>query len=144
MRLCLPARMGGGGKAESSPLARASGRSPPHGGGYSALGTRGQSPWRSRQSENGAGQAPPAAMRHRPRHPRMTRRRRMPCWRAQADTGVVRSAQLRHVRESVRPAGVRQGEKRECLRVSSITPHPQERSGKECDAKEPRSFYPHS
>ena len=28
-----------------------------------------------------------------------------------ADTGVARSAQLRHVRESVRPAGDRQGEK---------------------------------
>ena len=48
MRLCLPARMGGGGKAESTPWRGPAGaQRPPHGGGYSALGTRGQSPWRS-------------------------------------------------------------------------------------------------
>ena len=51
MRLCLPARMGGGGKAESTPWRGPAGaQRPPHGGGYSALGTRGQSPWCSRLS----------------------------------------------------------------------------------------------
>lgn len=49
MRLCLPARMGGGGKAESTPWRGPAGaQRPPLGGGYSALGTRGQSPWCSR------------------------------------------------------------------------------------------------
>jgi hypothetical protein len=52
MRLCLPARMGGGGKAESpSWRGPAVAQRPPHGGGYSAWGTRGQSPWRSRTFE---------------------------------------------------------------------------------------------
>ncbi len=52
MRLCLPARMGGGGKAESTPWRGPAGaQRPPHGGGYSALGTRGQSPWRSRSDK---------------------------------------------------------------------------------------------
>ncbi len=37
---------------------------------------RGQSPWRSHQSGNGADQAPPAATRHRQRHPCTARRRR--------------------------------------------------------------------
>ncbi len=49
MTACLPARMGGGGKTPIDALARASGRSPPHGGVYWGLGTRGQSPWRSPQ-----------------------------------------------------------------------------------------------
>lgn len=41
--------MGGGGKAESTPWRGPAGaQRPPLGGGYSALGTRGQSPWRSR------------------------------------------------------------------------------------------------
>ncbi len=49
MRLCLPARMGGGGKAESTPWRGPAGaQRPPLGGGYSASGTRGQSPWCSR------------------------------------------------------------------------------------------------
>jgi len=47
MRLCLPARMGGGGKTPIDALARASGHSPPHGGDDWGLGTRGQGPWRS-------------------------------------------------------------------------------------------------
>jgi hypothetical protein len=35
------------------------------------------------------------------------------------------------VREGVRSAGVRQGEKQECQRVSSKTPHPQEREARD-------------
>ena len=59
MRLCLPARMGGGGKAESTPWRGPAGaQRPPLGGGYSALGTRGQSPWRSRLFGNGAVRLP--------------------------------------------------------------------------------------
>ena len=39
MRLCLPARMGGGGKAESTPWSGPAGaQRPPHGGNYSASG----------------------------------------------------------------------------------------------------------
>ena len=39
MRLCLPARMGGGGKAESLPWSGpADAKRPPHGGNYSASG----------------------------------------------------------------------------------------------------------
>ncbi len=48
-----------------------------------------------------------------------------PAGERRADTGVVRIAQFRHVRDCVRPAGVRQEEKRECLRIRSKTPHPQ-------------------
>jgi hypothetical protein len=44
MRLCLPARMGGGGKTGIDALARASGRSPPHGGVYSGLGNERANP----------------------------------------------------------------------------------------------------
>ena len=52
---CIPARMGGRGKLNRCP-ARASRRSPPHGGCYSAFGTGGQSPWRSLLSTNAAPQ----------------------------------------------------------------------------------------
>ena len=62
MRLCLPARMGGGGKAESTPWRGPAGaQRSPLGGGYSALGTRGQSPWRSRLTKKRGRQAPSAA-----------------------------------------------------------------------------------
>ena len=77
MRLCLPARMGGGGKAESTPWRGPAGaQRPPLGGGYSALGTRGQSPWCSppnRKTEPAGSlthkqrnrQVPPPAARHK-------------------------------------------------------------------------------
>ena len=59
MRLCLPARMGGGGKAESLPWSGPAGEAR-HTGATILLGeTRGQSPWRSRQSGNGGDQPPP-------------------------------------------------------------------------------------
>ena len=51
--------MGGGGKAESTPWRGPAGaQRPPLGGVYSALGTRGQSPWRSHPPENGAVRLP--------------------------------------------------------------------------------------
>lgn len=76
MRLCLPARMGGGGKAESLPLARASGRAATATrGNYSALGNERAKPLAFPLNKgNGAGQAPSAAMRHIGRHPCTVRR----------------------------------------------------------------------
>jgi len=58
--------MGGGGKAESAPRRGPAGaQRPPHGGGYSALGTRGQSPWRSHAIGNGGGSLPQPRKRHK-------------------------------------------------------------------------------
>ena len=52
-------RKGGGGKAESTPWRGPAGaQRPPLGGGYSALGTRGQSPWCSHTQGNGAVRLP--------------------------------------------------------------------------------------
>jgi hypothetical protein len=90
MRLCLPARMGGGGKAESTPWRGPAGaQRPPLGGGYSALGTRGQSPWRSRPIKQWSRQAPSLTSdgtgrflsrnAAQERHPCTARRRRTPC-----------------------------------------------------------------
>jgi hypothetical protein len=56
--------MGGGGKAESTPWRGPAGaQRPPHGGGYSALGTRGQSPWRSHSDKKYGGVSLPQPQR---------------------------------------------------------------------------------
>jgi hypothetical protein len=93
--------------------------------------TRGQSPWRSRLSGNGAGQAPSAATRHRQRHPCTARRRRAVWRQAKWEQGCCPKGSAPPVPAKARPSPVRQGEKRECLRVSSKTPHPQERAARE-------------
>ena len=82
MRLCLPARMGGGGKAESLPWSGPAGEARHTGAAILLWEMRGQSPWRSRLTGNGGGQPPSAATRQEHRYPRMARRRRMPCWQA--------------------------------------------------------------
>lgn len=105
-------RRGGRGRENGNrrPGGAAGAQRPPHGGVYSGLGTRGQSPWHSLKSgkrrrlaspqpQRGAGTAPLWA----------ARRRRMVCARACA------------------PAPIRQGERQECQRVSAKMPRPQER-----------------
>ena len=132
MRLCLPARMGGGGKAESLPWRGPAGATrPPHGGGYSALGTRGQSPWRSRLTGNWAGQAPLSRSAAYNRHPRMARRRRVVWRQAKREQGCCPKGIAPPVPAKARPSPDRQGEKRECQRVSSKTPHPHERAARD-------------
>jgi hypothetical protein len=74
MRLCLPARMGGGGKAESLPWRGPAGKARHTGATILLWEMRGQSPWRSHQSGNGASQAPNAATRHKQRLPSTARR----------------------------------------------------------------------
>ena len=96
----------GEGKAESSPWRGPAGKARHTGAAISALGTKGQSPSRSRQSGNGGGQ-PPSPRSGKQRHPCTAQRRRTPCAR---DCG---------------PAGVRQGERHECQRVSARMPRPQ-------------------
>jgi len=94
--------MGGGGKTKIDALARASGRSPPHGGVYFPVsGTRGQSLWCSREGSLGDPE------------------RMAPLRRREADGGPARAISA--------PAGVGQWERQECLGVSSGTPRPQER-----------------
>jgi hypothetical protein len=84
MRLCLPARMGGGGKTGIDALVRASGRRPPHGGVHSGLGTRGQSPWRSlERSAAPAGATTSRVSGSQKRRPRTVRRRRAMCGQAE-------------------------------------------------------------
>jgi hypothetical protein len=115
MRLCLPARMGGGGKAESTPLARASGRT--------ATATRG---WlfcfeneRAKplafphHQMNGGGQPPLAATRQNNGTLAQNDASRMPCARACG------------------PAGVRQGEWQERQRVSTKLGTLKEREARE-------------
>jgi hypothetical protein len=99
---CLPARMGWGGKSGIFALARASGQSPPHGGDDCALGTRGRRPRCSRQLNERRRSASLSPNAVQERHPCTVQRSRTPCARACA------------------PAGVRQGERRECQRVSQI------------------------
>ena len=125
MRLCLPARMGGGGKAESLPWSGPAGEARHTGATILLWEMRGQSPWRSRLSGNGAGQAPSAATRHRQRHP-CTARRSRAVWR-QAKRGQGRCSQgaAPPVTANARAPPDRQGQRRECQRVSSNTPHPQ-------------------
>jgi hypothetical protein len=90
MRLCLPARMGGGGKTGIDSLERASGQSPPHGGIYSGLGTRGQSPWRSlERSAAPAGATTSRVSGSQKRRPRTARRRRAMCRQAECATRLL-------------------------------------------------------
>ena len=85
---------------------------PPHGGGYSALGTRGQSPWRShaiRRTEASASRSRIAAQERRPR----TARRRRAAWRrAERTTRPLRKAQRRQSQRARerRPFGKERGE----------------------------------
>lgn len=105
--------MGGGGKAESTPWRGPAGaQRPPHGGGYSALGTRGQSPWRShtiRRTEASASRSRNAAQERRP----CTARRRRAAWRrAERTTRPLRKAQRRQSQRARdrRPFGKERGE----------------------------------
>jgi hypothetical protein len=60
MRLCLPARMGGGGKAESSPRRGPAGEARHTGATILLWETRGQSPWRSRATRKRRRSASPS------------------------------------------------------------------------------------
>ena len=106
MRLCLPARMGGGGKPNRCPGAGQRAKRPPHGGDYSGLGNERAKPLAFPLTGI-------ARIQHKQRHPCTARRRRMACARNRA------------------PAPLRQGERQECQRVSSKTPHPQERAARD-------------
>jgi|GEM_PF-5755378 hypothetical protein len=81
MRLCLPARMGGGGKAESLPWSGPAGEARHTGVTILLWETRGQSLWRSRLSGNGGDQPPLGRNAAYKRHPCTARRSRIPCWR---------------------------------------------------------------
>jgi hypothetical protein len=128
MRLCLPARMGGGGTTGIDALARANGRRPPHGGVDSGLGTRGRSPWRSLQQKiapSGAARAASAAHKNGALARRDAVGRCVGKPSARQGCCIVDAAPLSQA--SARPALARQGERRERLRVSTRTPRPQER-----------------
>jgi len=88
---CLPARMGGGGETGIDALARASGHRPPHGGVYSGLGNERAKPLAF----------PPGS----------------PC--DPAGNGTLATARSRRTpcARTCGPAGVRQWERQECLRV---------------------------
>ena len=126
MRLCLPARMGGGGKAESTPWRGPAGaQRPPHGGGYSASGNERAKPLafpHKQKQRRSASPLPQRGIQTAPSH-------------GATQTGSVAAseagARLLSQRVSAaspakaRPSPDRQGEKRECQRVSQRTPHPQ-------------------
>jgi hypothetical protein len=109
MRLCLPARMGGGGKAESLPLARASGRTATATRGWLfCFGNERAKPLAFPHNQmNGGGQPPLAATRQN------------------NGTLAQNDASRTSCARTCGPAGVRQGEWQERQRVSSKTPHPQ-------------------
>jgi hypothetical protein len=100
--------MGGGGKAESTPWRGPAGaQRPPHGGGYSALGTRGQSPWRSQAIGNGGDSLSQPCKRHKDGALATARRGRRRGGEPSARQGCCaqRSAAARSERETVaRPA----------------------------------------
>jgi hypothetical protein len=102
MRLCLPARIGGGGKAESLPLARASGRTATATRGWLfCFGNERAKPLAFTHNQmSGGGQPPLAATRHNNGTLAQNDASRMPCARACG------------------PAGVRQGEWQERQRIS--------------------------
>ncbi len=102
MRLCLPARMGGGGKAESTPLARASGRTATATRGWLfCFGNERAKPLAFPYNQmNGGGKPPSAAMRQNNGTLAQNDASRTPCAR------------------TCGPAGIRQGEWQERQRVS--------------------------
>jgi hypothetical protein len=146
MRLCLPARMGGGGKTGTDALARASGQSPPHGGVCSGLGTRGQSPLAFPSLRHLRRQALPRAASAAHRNGALARRdadgRCVGKPSARQGCCIADAAPL--TQSSARPALARQEERRERLRVSTKMPRPQERRmrGTERVLKHSRSSYP--
>ena len=119
-------RRGWAGEGETGidALARASGHRPPHGGVYFRFREReGKAPGVPIRTNEGGDQPPIAAARRTDRHPCPARRRRTPCARAWG------------------PAGVRQGERQACQRVSPNTPRPQERKARDRARQYP---FPHS
>jgi len=142
MRLCLPARMGGGGKAESTPWRGPAGaQRPPHGGGYSALGTRGQSPWRSHNIKGTEAISLPQP--HRGTGNGTLARRDADGRRdgkQSEDKDVAPTAQRR---QSKRRRGRRSHGKKRGKSASGSAQRLRtlkERSGKECDLRKSRSF----
>ena len=93
MRLCLPARMGGGGKAESLPWSGPAGKARHTGVTILLWEREGKVLGVPANQETGLVRLPSRHAAYK-WHPRMARRRRMPCWRTKADTGVARSVQL--------------------------------------------------
>ena len=112
MRLCLPARRGGGGKAESLPWRGPAGVARHTGATIPLWEREGEALGVPNKNGNGAGQAPLAAKRQK--DGTLARRdvNRTPCARACG------------------PAGVRPVERQECQRVTPNTPRPQERDFK--------------
>lgn len=119
--------MGGGGKAESPPWRGPAGAQRlPHGGGYSALGTRGQSPWRSTQSQRTEAAASLSRVAAQERHPRNGATQPAAWRRAERATRPLRESAAPQTEASARPppAGKERGEsacgsaqKRRSLRV---------------------------
>ena len=95
--------MGGGGKTGIDALVRASGRSPPHGGVHSGLGTRGRSHLGvpTNQTSAPAGATPSRVSGSQERRPRTARRRRATCRQAEC------AARLLHRRCSAADANER-------------------------------------
>lgn len=142
MRLCLPARMGGGGKAESTPWRGPAGaQRPPHGGGYSASGTRGQSPWRSRSIKGTEAISLPQPQCGIDNGTLARRDANGRCDGKQSeDKDVVPSAQRR---QSKRKRGRRSPGKERGKSASGSAQRLRtlkERSGKECGLRKSRSF----
>ncbi len=121
MRLCLPARMGGGGKAESLPLARASGRTATATRGWLfCFGNERAKPLAFPHNQMNGGDQPPPPQRGTGNG---TLARcdacRTPCARACG------------------PAGVRTVERQECQRVSSKCRTLRSEAGKSATLKSP-------
>ena len=144
MRLCLPARMGGGGKAESLPWRGPAGaRRPPHGGGYSALGTRGQSPWRSSSTKETEAVSLPQPQRGINNGTLARRDAGGRCGGKQSTDKAARAiGAAPPVEANARPSLARQGERQERQRVSPRTPTPlgARSAGKSASLKNPAHF----
>ena len=102
----------GEGKAESSTWHWPAGEARHTGAAIPALGTKGQSPWRSHTTNKRRRLASLNREAEKKRHPCTAQRSRRPCARACG------------------PAGVRQGERQECQRVSAKMLRPQERKAR--------------
>ena len=129
----------GEGKLNRCPSAGQRARSDRHTGATILLWeTRGQSPWRSRQLGNGAGQAPPAAARHRQRGATQAG----DVAASQAVTRLLsrRGSAASHcervlaARPARREASVPAGQFR------NTAPSRSAKRGKECDLRKSRSF----